>query len=148
APRPSDVVTLGARSLQQGRAAERGYPVAGSAFGAAPSQTPTTWTCGQGHARPVAYRPTSSTSAGRPAVTGARRPTQEDEMSKLRREQATFKDEVRAESRRNSWMAIPVLAPMAVPLLSEGAALLTGRLATSALNRTPLNLTGREPGLA
>jgi hypothetical protein len=69
-------------------------------------------------------------------------------MTKLRREQAAFKDVVREESGRNWWMAIPALAPMAVPLLAEGAALLTGRLAASQLSRTPLNLLGREPGLA
>lgn len=83
-----------------------------------------------------------------PEATIAPRPTQEDEMTKLRRKQAAFKDVVREESGRNWWMAIPALAPMAVPLMAEGAALLTGRLAASQLNRAPLNLLGREPGLA
>ena len=67
-----------------------------------------------------------STSTARPmapAAAAGPRPTQEDEMAKLRREQAAFKEVVREESRRNSWMAIPALAPMAVPLLAEGAAL-------------------------
>lgn len=88
----------------------------------------------------------SATAATAAAPTP--RPTQEDEMAKLRREQAAFKEVVREESRRNSWMAIPALAPMLVPLLAEGAALLTGRLAASQLNRVPLNLLSREPGLA
>lgn len=88
------------------------------------------------------------TSTAAPVATAGPRPTQEDEMSKLRREQAAFKDIVREESRRNSWMAIPALAPMAVPLLAEGAGLLAGRLTTPQLSRTPLNLLGREPGLA
>jgi hypothetical protein len=69
-------------------------------------------------------------------------------MIRLRREQAAFKDVVREESSRNWWMAIPALAPMAVPLLAEGGALLAGRLAASQFNRAPLNLLGREPGLA
>jgi hypothetical protein len=68
-------------------------------------------------------------------------------MTKLRREQEAFEDVVREESGRNWWMAIPAFAPMAVPLLAEGGALLAGRLAASQLNRALLNLPGREPGL-
>lgn len=141
APRPSDVVTLGAPTLQLGS-----YPVPGSsAFSATPDRPPTSWTSARTRVQPVAYRPAS---AAAPVGTASSRPTQEDEMAKLRREQAAFKEVVREESRRNSWMAIPALAPMAVPLLAEGAALLTGRLAASQLSRAPLNLLGREPGLA
>lgn len=77
-------------------------------------------------------------AAGSPTI-------EEDEMAKLRREQAEFKSVVREESRRNNWMAIPVLAPITVPLLAEGAALLSGRLAASQFSRAPLNLLGREP---
>lgn len=68
-------------------------------------------------------------------------------VTMLRREQAAFEDVVREESGRNWWMAIPALAPMAVPLLAESGALLAGRLAASQLNRAPLNLLGREQGL-
>lgn len=68
-------------------------------------------------------------------------------MTKLRREQAAFKAVVREESGRNWWMAIPALAPMAVPLLAEGAGLLAGRLVASRLNPAPLTLPGLEPGL-
>lgn len=144
APRPADVVTLGARS-QRGRGREGAYAVAdGSASSTALGRRSTSGTSARGQVA-VAYRPTS---AAGPAAPGAPRPTPEDEMTKLRREQAALKDVVREESRRNSWMAIPALAPIAVPLLAEGAALLTGRLAASQLNRAPLNLLGREPGLA
>jgi len=149
APRPGDVVTLGAQTVQLGRSTERSYPGAGSStFSAASGRTPMSWTSAQAQVRPVAYRPTSTTGPVTPAATAEPRPTQEDEMAKLRRDQAAFKDVVREESRRNSWMAIPALAPMVVPLLAEGAALLTGRLAASQLSRAPLNLLGREPGLA
>jgi hypothetical protein len=66
------------------------------------------------------------------------------DLEELRREQAAFKDVVRAESRRNSWMAIPALAPIAVPLLAEGVSLLTGRVAASQLNRLVTNRLGQE----
>lgn len=150
APRPSDVVSLGARTVQLGRGAERSYPVANSStFSAASGRTPMSWTSARAQVRPVTYRPTSTAGPmAPPAAAAGPRPTQEDEMAKLRREQAAFKEVVREESRRNRWMAIPALAPMAVPLLAEGAALLTGRLAASQLSRAPLNLLGREPGLA
>jgi hypothetical protein len=69
-------------------------------------------------------------------------------MTRLRREQASFKEVVREESRRNSWMAIPALAPLAVPILAEGAALLTGRLAAPQFSRSPLNFLQQEPTLA
>lgn len=149
APRPGDVVTLGALAMRQGRGSERGYPaVSRSTFNAAPGGTPAGWTPAQPQVRPVAYRSNSTVRPAPPAAAPAPRPTQEDEMTKLRREQAAFKDVVREESGRNWWMAIPALAPMAVPLLAEGGALLAGRLAASQLNRAPLNLLGREPGLA
>ena len=124
APRPSDVVSLGARTVQLGRGAERGYPVAdGSTFSAASGRTPMSWTSAQAQVRPSLIGSTSTARPMAPAAAAGPRPTQEDEMAKLRREQAAFKEVVREESRRNSWMAIPALAPMAVPLLAEGAAL-------------------------
>lgn len=149
APRPGDVVALGALTMRQGRGSERGYPVAGgSTFRPVAGRTPTSWTPAQTPVRSVAYQPTST--AGRPTPTPARaapRPTQEDEMAKLRREQAAFKDVVREESGRNWWMAIPALAPMAVPLLAEGAGLLAARVATSPIKNAPLNFAEREIGL-
>lgn len=149
APRPSDVVTLGARSIQQGRGAERSYAVAGSStFRRASNMEPTGWTPAPAKVRSVGYQPTATATAGprTPNAGAAPRPTPEDEMIKLRREQAAFKDVAREESSRNRWMAIPALAPMAVPLLAEGGALLAGR-AASQFVRTPLNLLGRETGL-
>jgi len=56
--------------------------------------------------RPVAYRPTSTAAS---VATTVPQPTQEDEMAKLRRERAAFKEVVREESRRNGWMASPAL---------------------------------------
>lgn len=148
APRPSDVVTLGARTLQQGRSRELSYPVAsGFTFRTEADRPSASWTSARTPVRPVAYRPASATGSMGTA-TARPRPIQQDDMAKLRAEQAVFKDVVREESRRNSWMAIPALAPMAVPLLAEGAALLTGRAAASQLTRAPLNLVGRETGLA
>jgi hypothetical protein len=149
APRPGDVVTLGARTMQQGRGAERAYPVVGSStFSRPPARTPMSSTPAQAQVRPVAYRPTSTAGSATPAATAAPRPTQEDEMTKLRRDQAAFKDVVREESGRNWWMAIPALAPLAVPLLAEGAALLAARVATSPIKNAPLNFAKREIGLA
>lgn len=148
APRPGDVVTLGARSVQRGRGAERGYAVAGSStFSTTPGLTATSRTSAQAQVRPVAYRPTSTPGSATSAATAAPRPTQEDDMAKLRREQAAFKDVVREESGRNWWMAIPALAPMAVPLLAEGAGLLAARVATSPIKNAPLSFAEREIGL-
>lgn len=81
---------------------------------------------------------------GAPARTAHQPPLQDHELVDLRREQAAFRDVVRAESLRNSWMAIPALAPTAVPLLAEGGSLLTGRLAASQLNRLATNHLGQE----
>ena len=149
APRPSDVVTLGARTLQRGLVLGHNDPDAnGSTFSAMSGRPPASWGSVRTPVRPVAYRLASTAVPVAPAAPARPRPTQEDDMAKLRRDQAAFKDVVREESRRNSWMAILALAPIAVPLLAEGAALLTGRLAASQLSRAPLNLLGREPSLA
>ncbi|WP_332771514.1 hypothetical protein [Phenylobacterium sp.] len=45
-----------------------------------------------------------------------------DNLTDLRREQEAFRKVVHAESQKNSWMAIPALAPAAVILAAEGAA--------------------------
>jgi hypothetical protein len=81
---------------------------------------------------------------GAPSRTAHQSPFQDPELVELRREQAAFKDVVRAESRRNSWMAIPALAPITVPLLAEGVSLLTGRLAASQLKRLATNQLSQE----
>lgn len=139
APMPGDVVALGARTIRGGRGDGRSSAVASSSFrSASPAQA---------HVRSVAYQPTSTGGAARPPATAAPRSTREDEMTKLRREQAAFKDVVREESGRNWWMAIPALAPMAVPLLAEGAGLLAARVATSPIKSAPLNFAQREIGL-
>lgn len=149
APRPGDVVTPGARTMQRDRGAERSAPVASnSRFNSPSARTPPNWTSAQAQAKPMAYRSTSTARSATPAAAAAPRPTQEDEMAKLRREQAAFKEVVREESGRNWWMAIPALAPVAVPLLAEGAGLLSARVATSPLKNAPLNFAEREIGLA
>lgn len=147
APRPADVVTLGVRATQRGRGEERSSPVAAASPTSASTSnwTPMRWTTAQPQAQPMAYRSASTAGVAAPATT---RPSHEDEMAKLRCKQAVFKDVVREESRRNSWMAIPALAPVAAVLLAEGAGLLASRVAVSQLNRAPLNLLGRELGLA
>ena len=81
---------------------------------------------------------------GAPSRAAQQPPAKDHELEDLRREQAAFKKVVRAESRRNSWMAIPALAPIAVPLLAEGVSLLTGRVAASQLNRLVTNRLGQE----
>lgn len=79
-----------------------------------------------------------------PARTARQPSLQDHELVKLRREQAAFKEVVRAESLRNSWMAVPALAPIAVPILAEGVSLLTGRLAASQLKRLATNQLGEQ----
>lgn len=146
-PRPNDVVTLGVQTLQQGGGPAPKSSVGGTATFAAPADEfvrTASWPPAQSRVRPVAYRPTV---APRPAPPRTQPPAAEDEMTKLRREQAAFKEVVREESRRNSWMAIPALAPVAAVLLAEGAGLLAGGFAASQVRRAPLNLFGREPGL-
>lgn len=81
---------------------------------------------------------------GAPARIAHQPPLQDHELVELRREQAAFQDVVRTESLRNSWMAVPALAPIAVPLLAEGVGLLTGRLVASQLKRLATNQLGEQ----
>ena len=150
APRPSDVVTLGARTLQQGEDSARGYPAVSTSTTVAASRArqPTSWAPATAQVRPVAYRATSAATSPAPTDKPPQRPAQEDEMAKLRREQAAFKEVVREESRRNSWMAIPALAPAAAVLAAEGAGLLAARIAGPQVARAPLSFLEREAGLA
>lgn len=145
APRRGDFGNLGALTEQRGLGAERSYLVSDSSTFRAKHGHPS-WSgaSAQAHARPAIYHQISTPRPTISAGATAPRSSQNDEIEKLRREQATFKEYVREQSSRTWWMAIPALAPMVVPLLAEGAVLLTGRLAASQLGRTPFNLLGRE----
>ena len=68
-----------------------------------------------------------------------------DDLTELRRQQEAFRKVVHAESQKNSWMAIPALAPAAVIMGVEGAGAISARLAGPQLKRLPLELIEREP---
>ena len=68
-----------------------------------------------------------------------------DDLTELRREQEAFRKVVHAESEKNSWMAVPALAPAAVIMGVEGAGAIAARLAGPQLKRLPLELVEREP---
>lgn len=81
APRPSDVVTLGAHSMQQGGVAERTYTVAGnSTIRPASSRVPKGWTPAPVKVRSVAHQPTATAKPRTPAAVAAPRSTPEDEL--------------------------------------------------------------------
>lgn len=65
------------------------------------------------------------------------------EVAGLRREQAVARDNARAASRENAWMAVPALAPVGV----AGALGLAARMAPAAVEAAPLVLTKRDPYL-
>lgn len=65
----------------------------------------------------------------------------EAEIAGLRREQAIARDNARAASRENAWMAAPVLAPVGV----AGALGVAARMAPAAVEAPPLVLTMRDP---
>lgn len=67
----------------------------------------------------------------------------EAEIARLRREQAIARDNARAASRENAWMAAPVLAPVGV----AGALGVAARMAPAAVEAVPLVLTRRDPYL-
>jgi hypothetical protein len=62
----------------------------------------------------------------------------------LRRRQAEFARVTNEIDRRNSWFAIPALAPAAAVLGLEAGAALTGRALASQLPRAPLSFLERE----
>jgi hypothetical protein len=68
-------------------------------------------------------------------------------MDELRRQQAQFARTREDLDRRNSWMAIPALAPAAAVLGIEAGAALAARLAPAAVARGPAVLTERMPYL-
>ena len=149
APSQCDVVALGARVLLKDHGAERVDPVGGCSnldIATGPGQT--NWPPARTQIRPLAYQPNPISGRTSPSETARPSALQDDEMTRLRREQTAFKEVVREESRRNSWMAIPALAPLAVPIFAEGAALLTGRLAAPQFSRSPLNFLQQESTLA
>lgn len=158
ATRPSDVVALGARVLSQpgvvvgapatavrmGRAV--GEAVRGS--GVTPARP------AAAHAQPSRPRPVSSPGAGRAegavnasSTVAPRQSVSSENLTGLRRQQAAFREEVLEESKKNSWMAVPALAPAAVVVGLEGLAFAAARAAAPAVSRLPLNLAGREPAL-
>ncbi|UTP40249.1 hypothetical protein M9M90_03480 [Phenylobacterium sp. LH3H17] len=68
-----------------------------------------------------------------------------EDLTELRREQEALRKVVHAESQKNSWMAVPALAPAAVIMGIEGAGAIAARLAGPQLKRLPLELIEREP---
>lgn len=66
-------------------------------------------------------------------------------MAELRRQQAEFAEVVHDLDRRNSWLAIPALAPVAAALGAETAAILGARGAAAGGPSAPLYLRSREP---
>lgn len=66
-------------------------------------------------------------------------------VAEVRRQQAQLDKVVDAESLKNSWLAIPALAPTALIAAGEGAALLAVRAAAAELKRIPLRFIEREP---
>lgn len=120
APRPADVVALGAR-----RAAE---PRSDRAIG------------------PI--RPPSGASQSSNQQPGARYGAlyapPPDDLAELRRQQAAFADVAREIDKQNSWLAIPALAPAALVLGLEGAATLGARTVGSRTLTGPLNFVERE----
>lgn len=70
-----------------------------------------------------------------------------DNLAELRRQQAEFTATRREVADQNSWMAVPALAPVVVPLLAWGAGLLAARVAASPSRNAPLSFAEREIGL-
>lgn len=71
-----------------------------------------------------------------------------EDLADLRRQQAEFGEVRRKIDLQNSWMAVPALAPVVVPLLAEGAGFLAARVAASPVRNAPLSFAEREVGLA
>jgi hypothetical protein len=69
------------------------------------------------------------------------------DMAELRRRQAEFRETTEELDRRNSWMAIPALAPALALLGAEGAAVLGARAwaGGAGVSNRPLTLLEREP---
>jgi hypothetical protein len=145
APRPGDVVTLGAHVLNQG--SDGVVPRGGSAVLISRTEgatQPVAWAPPPAQARPMTNRRASTTA---PASVRQSSP-QDDKMARFYREQAAFMKGAHEEANRDSWMAIPALAPIAAVLLAEGAGLLGARLVGSRSASAPLNFFEREHGLA
>jgi hypothetical protein len=70
-----------------------------------------------------------------------------NDLEDLRRQQVAFRKTTEGLDRRNSWMAIPALAPVAAVVAAETAAMLAARAAAAGVGsaRQPLNLLDREP---
>ena len=81
----------------------------------------------------------------RAAPAQAARPA--DGLTELRREQEAFRKVVHAESQKNSWMAIPALAPAAVILAAEGAGALALRPLVREARKIPHRFVERDPFL-
>jgi hypothetical protein len=70
---------------------------------------------------------------------------QPNDLEQLPRQQAAFRETAEELDRRNSWMAIPAVAPAVAVLGLEGAAALAARLMGGGTAASPLVLTGRMP---
>lgn len=121
APRPADVVALGARGARGANSQGAVAPVRpDSAASRSPNQEP-------GIRYGALYAPPP------------------DDLAELRRQQAAFADVAREIDKQNSWFAIPALAPEAVVGGLEIAGAIGARLAAPQVARAPLVLSKRDP---
>jgi hypothetical protein len=146
APRPSDVIALGARART--RAPVQNVSSRPSSVGAVPpyrpSQGPASAPRSRSQAAATDHGSPDGLHAGLfPGATSVR----PDDLADLRRQQAEFRDVTREISRENSWMAIPALAPAAAVMVLEAPAVV-GTLARRPTPKAPpLNLTTKDPYL-
>lgn len=136
AARPSDVLVLGAHTLERRAAAS------------SPTGRLTTMTSAASRATPTGPR-TEHPDAGGMISYGALHahgPSPE-ELADLRRQQAEFGKVTRDIDVKNSWLAVPALAPAAVIMGIEGAVAIAGGIAGETLKRAPFQFVKRDPHL-
>lgn len=146
APRPSDVLALGARILDARNPAPR---LSTSAAGSAPRRDSGQSAVPLGVKTQAASAPTSVKPTPPTASYGALQGYvgSPDDLAELRRQQAEFAVVEGVIGRKNAWMAVPALAPAAVVLGLEGAAAIAARLAGTPVKQTPFQFTERDPYL-
>lgn len=86
------------------------------------------------------------TEAAPPLASRMYRPSEAD-VAKLREEQAAFTEVEHATSRKNAWMALPALAPVAAVMGLEAAGAIAARFAPAVVRQGPLQLVERDPYL-
>jgi hypothetical protein len=135
AARPSDVLSLGVRSLERRAAASS---LIGRTAAAMTSVANDASLGGSDTERP---QPGRIISYG---ALQAQNPSPEA-LADLRRKQAQFGDVTRDVDIKNSWFALPALAPAAVILGLEGAGAVASRLAGDVLKLDPFQFVKRDP---